>query len=137
MGHSIGHEPTKEQCEEAAKKAIRTSREELEQRGFGWDVLALRLDALLNATLTEPFLGKGQTYKTDGESGKRIVASEKSQILFSKPLVAVDVRLKALVETFRLRGDYPPEEKRISGPGGGPIPLQKLEVEFVKPGGRG
>jgi len=44
-------------------------------------------------------------------------------LLYSKRLIAWDVRQKARQDAHKLRGDYPPEKREIGGFGGEPITL--------------
>ncbi len=126
-----GHEPTKEQCKEAAQRAVEVSRAALEERGIGWDLLAEKLMEELNAFKTEPFLGKVSVYRMDKKTKKRI-KSTIHKVIYSEGLIDWSIRQKARISAHELSGHFPPKETRIAGPGGGPIPLQKLEVEFVK-----
>jgi len=126
-----GKEPTREQCKKASLQAIDESRRELEERGIGWDYLAEKLRAELEACKTEQFLGKVVSYKKEKGKKKRVVTN---RVIYSDILIDWKTRQNARMDAHKLRGDYPPEEKRIAGPGGGPISLQRLEVEFVKSG---
>lgn len=129
-----GHEPTKEQCREAAERAVEVSRAALEERGIGWDLLAEKLREELNAFKTESFLGKVITTRVDKKTKKKIrVATHR--VIYSDNIIDWSIRQKARISAHELSGHFPPKETRIAGPGGGPIPLQKLEVEFVKSNG--
>jgi len=126
-----GHEPTKEQCREAAQKAVEVSRMALEERGIGWDRLVEQLKEELN--YEEPTIVKQHKIVQTGKKGKeqkKVVAFHK-QINIKTPAAMV-ISQKARLSAHELSGHFPPKETRIAGPGGGPIPLQKLEVEFVK-----
>lgn len=129
-----GHEPTKEQCREAAQRAIDDSRAALEERGIGWDLLAEKLKEELNAFKTEQFLGKVNVSRMDKKTKKRVKFTTQ-KVIYSEYLIDWSVRQKARISAHELSGHFPPKETRIAGPGGGPIPLQKLEVEFVKSNG--
>lgn len=126
-----GHEPTKEQCKEAAQKAVEVSRMALEERGIGWDLLAGKLKEELS--YEEPTIVKQYRVVQEGKKGKeqkKVVAFHKKINL--KTPAAMVIRQKARISAHELSGHFPPKETRIAGPGGGPIPLQKLEIEFVK-----
>lgn len=129
-----GHEPTKEQSKEAAQRAVDVSRLALEERGIGWDLLAEKLKEELNAFKTEQFLGKVSVFRMDKKTKKR-VKSVTHKVIYSEGLIDWSIRQKARISAHELSGHFPPKETRIAGPGGGPIPLQKLEVEFVKSNG--
>ena len=129
-----GHEPTKEQCQGAAQKAVEDSRKALEDRGVGWDLLAGKLKEELNAFKTEQFLGKTFGYRVDKRTKKRVRFTT-SKVIYSEGLVDWSVRQKARISAHELSGHFPPKETRIAGPGGGPIPLQRLTVEFVRSDG--
>jgi len=131
-----GHEPTKEQCKEASQRAIDVSREALEERGIGWDLLAEKLKEELNAFKTEQFLGKVSVSRIDKKTKKRVKFIT-HKVIYSEGLIDWPIRQKARISAHELSGHFPPKETRLSGPGGGPIPLQKLEVEFVKSNGMG
>lgn len=129
-----GHEPTKEQCHEASQRAVEVSRAALEERGIGWDLLAEKLLEELNACKTEQFLGKVNGWRIDNKTKKRVKFTTQ-KVIYSEHLIDWSVRQKARISAHELSGHFPPKETRIAGPGGGPIPLQKLEVEFVKSNG--
>ena len=48
---------------------------------------------------------------------------------------AMRVRQVARTDAHKLRNDYPPERKELSGPNGGPleVDVRPIRVEFVKP----
>ena len=131
-----GHEPTKEQSKEAAQRAVDVSRIALEERGIGWDLLAEKLREELNAFKTEQFLGKVSVSRMDKKTKKRVKFITQ-KVIYSEGLIDWSIRQKARISAHELSGHFPPKETRLSGPGGGPIPLQKLEVEFVKSNGVG
>ncbi len=62
--------------------------------------------------------------------------NDKGQIIYSKPLEAHDIQLKAVDMALKLKGRYPAERKHVSFDGGVPIvPLtedQQLELEAAK-----
>jgi len=76
----------------------------LDARGITLPYLARKLKAELNAKETKVFLNKNT-----------------GEIVYSDPLVAWGIRQEARQDTHRLRGDYPPEKKELSGRNGGPI----------------
>jgi len=129
-----GHVPTKEQCKEAAQKAVEVSRMALEERGIGWDRLVEQLKEELSyeETIVVKQYKLIQTGKK-GKEQKKVVAFHKKINL--KTPAAMVISQKARLSAHELSGHFPPKETRIAGPGGGPIPLQKLEIEFVKSNG--
>jgi len=124
-----GHEPTKEQCQQATQKAIEASRHELETRGIGWDLLSGKLKEELD--YSEPTLLREYKVIKTGKKTRRVVASHKKVNL--KTPAAMTIAQKARISAHELSGHFPPKETHIAGPGGGPISLQKLLVEFIKP----
>lgn len=128
-------EPTQEQCDQAAVEAIKISRDELEARGISWDLLAKKLKEELEAKETHVFLGKVVGKIPDENRPGKFIRVEKTEVVYSKPMTNWVIRQKARISAHELSGHNPPKETRIAGPGGGPIPLQRLEVEFVKSSG--
>jgi len=128
-----GHEPTERQCQKAADRAIEEGRKELDARKINWDLLAGKIEEELD--YEEPVVVKQVRLVTVGKGkkkGKRVVSFHR-KIMLRTP-AAMAIRQKGRISTHELRGDFPPKETRLAGPGGGPIPLQRLTVEFVKPG---
>jgi hypothetical protein len=143
-------EPTKKAIDEANKRAFEAMARFMEQEGMGGRYLAQRLKekTVAKETQTAKFKGHiaqesvvrarkngGSQLKSPRFSGEvRILAESKKggETVIAWEEEAHDIQLRALDMAFRLGDYYPPEEKRIAGPGGGPIPIQRLEVEFVK-----
>jgi len=130
----MNKEPTQEQCTQAAVQAIKASRDELEARGISWDLLVSKLKKELNAKETHTFLGKVVGKVPDENRPGKFIRVEKAEVVYSKSMINWGVRQKARLSAHELSGHFPPKETRLSGPGGGPISLQRLEVEFVKSG---
>lgn len=158
-----GHNPTLEEGRQVAEQAVKVAREELDQRGFTWDYLAPYWKGLLEAKHTEIIKFKGRIlneqevtengHLTNGcrfkrgngdnvriiAEGKKIEVDKAGQIyddgetVIAIDEVSNDIRLKALVEIHRMKGDYPAEKHEHSGPNGSQLPLQELRVVFVGP----
>jgi hypothetical protein len=126
------HEPNQEQCREAARLAVEKIVGKMDDEGLTGAYLAKKLREELEAFETVPFKGEETEIKYTSGGRKRVLGRVvKNVVIYSDPLVAHEIRIKALDMAFKLRGDYAPEEKRFSGTAGGPI--QFLQVEFVKP----
>ncbi len=126
-----GKEPTEEQCRAAAEAALQSSRKELEERGIGWDFVVDKLKE--EADYEQPVLVKHlRKFKSPNKKSQKQVVVHKVVNLVTPE--AMSIRQKARIDAHKLRGDYPPEEHRVAGPGGGPITLKGLTVEFVKTG---
>jgi len=106
-------EPTPEECQKAADRALEAIRKEMEAEGIDGRYLARKLKRELNAKKIEVF--KAKVLKR-GPKGKIIEAEE---LIYSKPMIDWQTRQRARQDAHKLRGDYPPVE--FSGPGGEPI----------------
>lgn len=127
-----GKEPTQEQCKTAAEAAVQSSRKELEDRGIGWDFVTEKLKE--EAAYEQPVIVKhirSIRSPTKKKILKRVIVNKVVRLVTPE---AMSIRQKARIDAHKLRGDYPPEEHRVAGPGGGPIALQGLTVEFVTSG---
>lgn len=120
--------PTPEQCQQAADQAIESGRKELDTRKINWDLLAGKIKEELEYEEVVP-IKQAKVVKIGKE--KKVVLVQK--LVQIKTPAAMTIRQKGRISAHELRGDFPPKETRIAGPGGGPIPLTKLMVEFVKP----
>lgn len=125
------HEPTPEQCEKAAIRALEAIRDVLDSEGMDGHYLAKRLKREINAKKTDTF--KAKVLKR----GPNDEIIEVEEVIYSKPLIAHDIRIKALDMTFKLRGDYPADKFEHSGPGGTPLTPKRIEIVLVKPGDNG
>jgi hypothetical protein len=103
----------------------------LDDRGITADCLAKKLKAELAAKETKPFKAKVSKFIDPNDVTKGVYETE--EVIYSKRLLAWEVRQKARMDAHKLRGDYPPEEQNHRFPDG-PV---KFEVEFVKKGGNG
>ena len=101
---------------EAAKEARNETLRELENRGITWDLLTRKLKAELNARKVEVFKGWVKDLDEDGK-----VVSTHEEVIYSKGMVAWDIRQKARQDAHKLRGDYPAEKHEVGGKNGGPI----------------
>ena len=78
--------------------------------------------------------GEGD-YNSSRQKTKKKIRVATHRVIYSDNIIDWSIRQKARISAHELSGHFPPKETRIAGPGGGPIPLQKLEVEFVKSNG--
>jgi hypothetical protein len=123
--------PTPEQCQQAADQAIESSRRELDARKINWDLLADKIKDELEYEESVP-IKQAKIVKTGKGKERKVVVVQK--VIQIKTPAAMTIRQKSRISAHELRGDFPPKETRIAGPGGGPIPITKLMVEFVKSG---
>lgn len=101
----------------AARDAI--FREYLDKHKITGDYLAKKLKAELNAKETKTF--KAKVIKTERPTVGYPVVIETEEVIYSKPMIAWDVRQKARMDANKLRGDYPAEKHEVGGKNGGPI----------------
>jgi len=130
LWYMVARSPTPEQCQRAADEAVESGRKELDKRRITWDLLADKIIEELEYEESVPI----KQAKVVGFGKKKKVVVVQRVIQLKTP-AAMTIRQKSRISAHELRGDFPPKETRIAGPGGGPIPLQKLEVEFVKSNG--
>ncbi len=158
--------PSVEESKRAAQQALLMSKEELEKRGIDWDRLAKKLREKLDAKNRETVKLKGQILvrkrgrprkdvpvpnrllpeiaqgvetlavgsKFEADKEGRVYDDGETVIAWDEE--AHDIQVKALDMAFRLINAYPPERRELAVPGGGPIPISRLEVEFVSPPGQ-
>jgi len=119
---------TKEEMLDAIGKPIIES---FDAEGITQRYLAKKLKKELNAKKTEQF--KGKIIEDElGDQGKVTKRIEQEVVIYSKPLIAWDIRQKARQDAHKLRGDYPPEKSEYSGPGGSPIPVKLYDFDDSK-----
>lgn len=82
--------------EKARDLALKTMRDSMDKAGISSELLTKKLKKELNA----------REFKTYNDKGS---------IVYSKPLIAWDIRQRARQDAHRLRGDYPAEEHKITG----------------------
>jgi len=76
-----------------------------------------------------------------GLDGKEIEPAqilEVEEVIYSKPLAALEIRQEARKDAQRLLNLYPPERKELSGPDGNPIGVKYYDFDdskFPPPGG--
>jgi hypothetical protein len=116
----MDHEPTPEQCEKAAAQALESIRQVLDAQGLDGRFLAKKLKSELNARETKCFKAKVLKLQK-GQNGEADKVVEVEEVVYSKSLVAWDVRQKARIDAHKLRGDYPAEKTELSGFNGEPI----------------
>ena len=83
----------------------------LDAKGLTPTYLAKKLKSELNAKNTDTFKGKEVKIALDPKTQKKIGIDVNEIVIYSKPLIAWDIRQKARQDAHRLRGDYPPERK--------------------------
>lgn len=110
---------TPEKGKEAAQETFKTISEGLSNEGVTFTYLAKKLKKELNAHKVEVFKAKATTIERPAVG--RPITTETEEVIYSKPLVAWDVRQKARQDAHKLRGDYPAEKKELSGSDGKPI----------------
>jgi hypothetical protein len=81
----------------------------------------------------EPVLA---TFDNENKKGKK---KKKKVLRYVMTPASMSIRRRGRMEAHRLRNEYPPEEKRTAGRGGGPIPLdtRPINVIFIKAKGKG
>jgi hypothetical protein len=127
MSSSNSHQtPTPQQCEEAATAALEAIRDIMDAEGIGGRYLAKKLKSELNARMTQVFKGKALKKAPDG------TIMEVDELIYSKRMVAHDIRIKALDMAFKLRGDYTPEKHELTGKDGGSIPIEHRISETLE-----
>lgn len=105
----MSDEPSPKECEEAAREALEAFRNTLDEVGITGRYLARKLKREINALVTECTVPRGM-----------------SEYVYSKSMVAHDIRVKALDMAFKLRGDYPAEKKELTGADGGAVILEVI-----------
>jgi len=108
--------------------------EALEKEGITKELLAQKLRDELEAGKKESYRAK-VLRKVWNDKTKRFEDVIDTGIIYSEILPEWDIRQKARQDAHKLRGDYPPEEKRISGADGMPLvpgEARPIRVEFVK-----
>jgi hypothetical protein len=93
--------------------------DELDKIGISEKLLARKLKAELNARETKAF-------KHSDKDGN-------SEVVYSKGMVAWDIRQKARMSAEKILGIAGADKQEHSGPGGGPIPFDEIVIRFVKP----
>lgn len=107
---------------EEVNEALDTITAALTAEGLNARELARMLKRELKARETKAFKGTEETV-----AGRTI--TKKDVVIYSKPLAAWDIRQKARMDAHKLRGDYPPERREVSGINGAPIKTeQSLEA---------
>lgn len=79
-----------------------------------------KLKSLISAKKIEVFKGTVKKFE-EGEKGRVFVSEEREEVIYSKPLAALDIRLKALQEANKMAGDAPAMKHEVGGPGGRPL----------------
>jgi hypothetical protein len=108
--------------------------ETFEAKGITKELLAEKLMDELEAGRVESYRAKVVKKVWNAEK-KRFEDVMDTTVIYSVPIPEWDVRQKARIDAHRLRGDYPPEEKRISGADGSPLipgDARPIRIEFVK-----
>lgn len=118
-----GREPTREQCQEAARRAVQVNREGLDKIGAD-DAYCYRKMKDFTEYLQPIFVKKLKRV------GKKMVVVEEPVRLDTPK--AVTIQKDAVLALAEWRGMTPAKSLEIQGPGGGGI-LMKLMVEFIKP----
>lgn len=109
---------------------MESSRRELDSRKINWDLLTEKIKDELEYEESVP-IKQAKIVKTGKGKERKVVVIHK--VVQLKTPAAMAIRQKGRISVHELRNDFPPKETRIAGPGGGPIPITKLLVEFVKP----
>jgi hypothetical protein len=101
---------------EDVNKALGSIEDALNAEGLTAQELAKLLKRELRAKRTETFKGTVKRFNSAG-----FVESQEDLVIYSKPMTAWEIRQKARMDAHKLRGDYPPERKEVSGIDGEPI----------------
>ncbi len=105
-----------------------------EKEGITPEYLAKKLKKELNAKKIETFKGTVvNVVPSDDPDEPDMIESD--EVIYSKPMVAWDVRQKARQDAHKLLNHYPPEKREYSGPDGSPmsVDIRPIQVQFVKP----
>jgi len=108
--------------------------ETFEHKGITKELLAEKLMDELDAGRRESYRAK-IVKKVWNEEKRKFVDVIDTAIIYTEVEPEWDVRQKARQDAHKLRGDYPPEEKRISGADGQPLipgDVRPIRLEFVK-----
>ena len=119
-----GHEPTKEQCEEARRRVLEINTEGLDKIGLT-DAYCYQKLKMLSEYLQPVFVKRAKKVK-----GKVEIVDV--QIRLDTPK-AISIQKDAVLAIIEMRGRMPSKAFEIKGTGkNGEIPM-RLMVEFVKP----
>lgn len=107
-------EVTKDEITEAIFKG---SRRILNEEGITDKLWAQRLKKLVKAKKTDTF--KATTKEFDGN----VLVSQTEEVIYSRPMDALEIQLKAAIHIGNLLGHVVAEKKEITGKDGGPLDL--------------
>lgn len=72
-------------------------------------------DALTNQGIDGPYLAKKLKRELNAKETKAQIPKGHTEFVYSKPLIAWDVRQKGRQDAHKLRSDYPPEKMEHGG----------------------